>query len=291
MAIGDKLLSWNRYESAKWHVGYLQEQGDKRSEDELFASVAENSELFRDEWESLLEQLTELIEERNPRGEWYGLMENFGWQPVSGEGTFSACTGKELLEGILPKTECVFTIYAYGEHGLAVNNSHHDSAVGREWYYLTPALGEAGLEIALEAATEAASKLAPGVPDWTIFDSWDWDPPHLRLSDAYEDIPKAAAVIGGLAFCDSIDEQGIDLEVDLSMLYEGNPWSDCAIALAMIQEGLGVTSVSDKAILSMALDILEGVIDAATVLAVAIKNTLAGVIESLEKVAAEQDKE
>lgn len=261
MQVGDKLLEWSTYEITKWRVEDLQEQGDERSEDELFARVGQDSDIFEMEWEDLTERLTELIKERNPRAVWYGLMSNFGWRGIDGEGTFHAETGKEFLRGILPKTDCTFTIYAYGDHGFAVNNSHHDSPVGKEWYYLTPALGEAGLDEALDAATEATSKLTPGVAKWTISDAWDWDPPHLRLSDAYEDIPKAAAVIGGLAFCDSIDEQGIDLEVDLSSLYEGEPLSRCSVALTMVERGLGATSVSNEAISEMACELLEDAIE------------------------------
>ena len=47
--------------------------------------------------------------------------------------------GADFLRQVLPKkTECNFYVYPHGEVGLAINNYHHDSCTGREWYYAAP---------------------------------------------------------------------------------------------------------------------------------------------------------
>ena len=91
------------------------------------------------EWEDLTLALTEIMEERNPSGLWKAEMKNFGWKGVNGEKTFTTNDGKEMLNKILPNTDCSFKIYKYGRNGIAINNAHHDSPMWAEWYYITKA--------------------------------------------------------------------------------------------------------------------------------------------------------
>ena len=89
------------------------------------------------EWDDLCDTLSSLIRRKNPDGYWKGRVENFGWRGVDGWSVFFAESGLTFLGSILPNTSCNFKIYNYGK-GLALQNFHHDSPWGREWYYLTP---------------------------------------------------------------------------------------------------------------------------------------------------------
>jgi len=80
-----------------------------------------------------------MMEKRNPAGWWYAEAHNFGWRKLDGHKTFRAGAGEKLLRQILPDTECTFRVYDYaGGRGFAINNFHHDSPVGKEWYYVEP---------------------------------------------------------------------------------------------------------------------------------------------------------
>ncbi len=98
------------------------------------------------EWETLLEELTAWMKEVTPKdacyGSWQGYMRNFGWLHQNGEKQFRAEDGQHLLWAIFPNTDCHFNIYrcedATGRAGLAINNRHHDTGPGGEWYYIFP---------------------------------------------------------------------------------------------------------------------------------------------------------
>ena len=79
---------------------------------------------------------------RDVKGEptdWIAKVENFGWDNRSGSLEFNADTGASLISTVLPDTACNFKIYEYGKNGLAIDNAHHDSPMGGEWYYIVPA--------------------------------------------------------------------------------------------------------------------------------------------------------
>lgn len=89
-------------------------------------------------WDDMIEGLTDQMKTKNPDGYWRADVQNFGWRSQSGHKYFKANNGQELLDEILPKTNCTFYIYDFGKDGLAINNYHHDSPTGKEWYYLVP---------------------------------------------------------------------------------------------------------------------------------------------------------
>lgn len=91
------------------------------------------------EWLDLTDALTAAM--RNPDGYWFATVSDFGWRKLSGHKLFRAADGRELLAAILPRTECSFKIHRCGRRGLAIQNSHHDSPCGTEWYYLLPISG------------------------------------------------------------------------------------------------------------------------------------------------------
>jgi hypothetical protein len=136
--VGKLLAVWDSLEIIKGQVEFLKENGEypEKTDDQLFQIAAQDSDLFDFEWESLCDQLTEFMS-ANQNGGWKAVVEGFGWQGIGGMKTFTATTGKDLLHAILPKTDCTFKIYRHGR-GLAINNCHHDSPTGKEWYYIQP---------------------------------------------------------------------------------------------------------------------------------------------------------
>jgi hypothetical protein len=89
------------------------------------------------EWEYLLGQLDELIQEVNPKGYWYCDVKNFGWRKLSGYSYLEFETASEMLSKVLPKTDCSFNVFREGKN-LKIQNYHHDSVSGSEWYELSP---------------------------------------------------------------------------------------------------------------------------------------------------------
>ena len=136
-------LKWDESEILEEQARFLQEVAREEG-DRITLSVARDLALrdqdhFLEEWESLCENLTKWMEEINPNSdEWNISGENLGWRRAKGSKQLQAKTGKELLQGILPKTDCTFTIYRWpNERKLKIVNSHHD-AIG-EIYWIKPA--------------------------------------------------------------------------------------------------------------------------------------------------------
>ncbi len=89
------------------------------------------------EWEYLLEQLDELIKEVNSEGYWLCKVRNFGWRKISGHAFLQFETGNELVQKVLPETECSFNVFRENNI-IKIQNFHHDSPTGNEHYILTP---------------------------------------------------------------------------------------------------------------------------------------------------------
>jgi len=85
--------------------------------------------------------LGDWIEGNNPEHEWIAAVVNFGWRKTSGTAKFKAENGFKLLVAVLPNTSNTFNIYK-GEDKvgpwLVINNFHHDSPTGDEWYLIRP---------------------------------------------------------------------------------------------------------------------------------------------------------
>ena len=91
-----------------------------------------------EEWGCLTDYLTEIMKKKNEGTLWNVKVFNFGWRSLDGGKEIDAETGKQLLNNILPNTECNFKIYHNGRYGIKINNAHHDSPTWAEWYYITP---------------------------------------------------------------------------------------------------------------------------------------------------------
>ena len=88
------------------------------------------------EWDYLLQELNDLIEIVNPDGYWYCEVESFGWRKQSGHAYLEFSTAREMLSKVLPKTDCSFNIFRQ-KNNIKIQNYHHDSQTGSEWYELT----------------------------------------------------------------------------------------------------------------------------------------------------------
>ena len=64
-------------------------------------------------------------------------VESFGWRGLDGHKYCKAKDLTSLLSSILPDTDCRFKIHNFGK-GIAIQNFHHDSCIGNEWYYCNP---------------------------------------------------------------------------------------------------------------------------------------------------------
>ena len=151
--IEDKLiLSWDTLDIAEHQVEFLVEQFEEEEgreptddeRDQMFQDSCGDSDVYDMEWECEMDYLTEVMNEISKIGVWSVEVEGFGWQGLSGQKRFEAETGEELIQSILPNTDCNFWIYARvddnGNKYLAINNTHHDSPMrGKEWYYVYPA--------------------------------------------------------------------------------------------------------------------------------------------------------
>ena len=144
--VGDKLTEWDTCQLiegdvesrlADWELYYQDQCPD---EDTVRNDVAGDADQHQWWWQDFCENLTELLNARNEDGHWYASVTNFGWRSLNGKKCFTAENGQEFLSQILPRTDCTFNVFAYGEDGVAIQNFHHDSPVGREWYHVIPAV-------------------------------------------------------------------------------------------------------------------------------------------------------
>ena len=139
--LGDKvILSWDTSQIAEDQVAYLMEERpeDYPEEDTAYAEVYDDCDLYEFEWEWVMDSLEEILKGINPDGyPWHVEVSNFGWRGLDGYRDFQTLDPREFLRKILPDTQCTWYMYKYGEDGLAINNFHHDSCTGREWYHIT----------------------------------------------------------------------------------------------------------------------------------------------------------
>ena len=91
-----------------------------------------------EEVECDLEYLQEILQKKNKSTYWYAEVKNFGWRKIDGHKFFEAQDSYQFLQKVLPECDCSFSIHNWGKNGLAIQNFHHDSPVGDEWYYIKP---------------------------------------------------------------------------------------------------------------------------------------------------------
>jgi len=135
-------MAWDVNNEVESQLDYLKNESDDEeyknmSDDDIRASLYEDHALFTFAYACLMDNLTELLNEKNPSGSWKARVENFGWRNSDGTKEFEASTGSDFIHELLPNCDCTYYIHEFGK-GLAVHNYHHDSPTG-EWYYILPA--------------------------------------------------------------------------------------------------------------------------------------------------------
>ena len=68
------------------------------------------------EWDCLIDDLNELLQEVNPDGYWYCKVKNFGWRSQNGYSFLKFTTAEELIQKVLPNCECSFNIFRQKEN-------------------------------------------------------------------------------------------------------------------------------------------------------------------------------
>jgi hypothetical protein len=117
------------------------------------------------EWDSMTEDLSNLMEEMNPSGRWTASVKGFGWQNLDGElPEFKVENGQELINKVLPDCEKIFEIYRiknkYGIEGMRIICSHHDSPMG-ELYYVFP----------VDKLEEQMDRISEMIEDGSLFEN------------------------------------------------------------------------------------------------------------------------
>lgn len=129
---------WDTHEIARTQAKWLVESGECQTEEAAYDRVYSDQDLFQQEWEDLTDALGERLEAINPDGHWYVEVHNFGWRNQHGYKEFTADDGRTFLQEILPNTDCRFRIYFHDKE-IHIQNFHHDSPTGNEWYTVLPA--------------------------------------------------------------------------------------------------------------------------------------------------------
>ena len=150
---GRLILAWDVSDIIDNEIGFRLEERKEEiesgdiTEDAVRNLVYEDTDLFSFEWDCLLDNLSEILDRKNPDGYWKAVVNNFGWRSLDGQKYFRSHSASEFLREILPNTDCTFRVFNYGK-GIAIQNFHHDSPVGREWYYITPCAHSTFLRLA-----------------------------------------------------------------------------------------------------------------------------------------------
>lgn len=136
------LMSWSEFDICDTEIDYRLENWQqwyhkKPTREFVQKQVWSDSDLITFTWEDFLTNLDEELKKISPDGYWQVEVHGFGWRQLNGQKMFEADNARKFLQEILPKTDCTFYIYKTAT-GLSINNFHHDSPVGKEWYYIKP---------------------------------------------------------------------------------------------------------------------------------------------------------
>ena len=117
---------------------YLLENGEVANEEKGFELACQDCDLLMCEWEWLTDTLTEILNAVNPDGYWQAKVTGFGWRGQEGYKDFEVDNGSDFLKNILPETDCSFRVFL-DKNTIRIQDFHHDSPTGNEWYTIQPA--------------------------------------------------------------------------------------------------------------------------------------------------------
>jgi hypothetical protein len=132
-------IGWDSAQVTQSQADFLQSEDPTLSDTDAFMKACEDSFLQEDAYNDFIEDLnTELSKRKFKSNKWYATVTGFGRRGLSGEATFMADNGRDFLRGILPDTDCSFKVYTDNPKKLSIQNWHHDSPMGNEWYEVSP---------------------------------------------------------------------------------------------------------------------------------------------------------
>lgn len=132
-------LIWDTCDIAMAQAKYLVEIGETDNEEKAFDQACQDTDLLSFEWDYLTESLTETLNALNPSGNWMAKVTGFGWRKQDGYKEIQADNGSDFLKSIFPETDCSFKLFQ-DEKGIKIQNFHHDSPTGNEWYDIQPVI-------------------------------------------------------------------------------------------------------------------------------------------------------
>jgi len=141
-----EVVKWMTDEIVSEEAKYRFENKDEYSIDkdktlEEITNELDESDFLDGVFETLLEDLTELMQKVSARNSyknrWFAEVSNFGWRSLDGSKTFRAENGSEFLHKILPDTDCSYKIFRE-RNVIKIQNYYHDSPMGKEWYTIRP---------------------------------------------------------------------------------------------------------------------------------------------------------
>jgi len=138
-------LEWNKWHIQNAEIKYRQENKSEAypdnpiiTDNEIEQDIFNDPDFINREYEDFIEYFQTLIDKvANKYKEtyyWTAEVTGFGWRDQSGEiDVFYEVDARKILEKILPNCECVYKIFM-NRTGFKLQNFHHDSPVGNEWY-------------------------------------------------------------------------------------------------------------------------------------------------------------
>lgn len=127
-------IEWNELEIIQNEVNSLLENKLADDESEAWNIASADPDIFSFAWDFLTKQLTDELQTINPSGYWSASVVNFGWRKLKGNTSFYADDAQTFLNELLPKTDCTFKVYIEHSGIIRIQNAHHDSPTGDEWY-------------------------------------------------------------------------------------------------------------------------------------------------------------
>jgi len=129
-------LSWDTCDITQGQADFLREEDLELSEADAWEKASQDPDIFTFEWEQLLEDLQQKMDEYNPDGKsWFIRGENLGWQNRSGTMVVSETKAQAFLWKFLPDTDKTFKLYIDDESKtFSITCWHHDSPMGEQYY-------------------------------------------------------------------------------------------------------------------------------------------------------------
>jgi len=144
---GEKpILEWDESNIVDQEVKYRMDNKEEFdydpniSEQAIREDIWDDSMFWHETADDYFNALTEYMRDKQKlyaNKEWLVEVRNFGWRSSNGFKIVEAETGDMLLGGILPNCQCTTRIFNNGRGGFKIQNFHHDSPTGNEWYIVT----------------------------------------------------------------------------------------------------------------------------------------------------------